>query len=144
MTAIIINLVIYVSGGCQIGHSQGSLPQMSTRYVRKSLISSTWNLSLVTEVVRTFCYEVHSNTKKRINKTTTRWECSQHRIRSCKGAVVTDPQVNRMPMLQKIFGKMYIFLWRNIMTSFQTHVALLYIPYYHHVSMMLTFYLRHL
>ncbi|XP_041372748.1 uncharacterized protein LOC121386019 [Gigantopelta aegis] len=42
------------------------------------------------------CYEGHSYTKNGTNKTTLRWECSQRRTRSCKGAVVTDLQVENV------------------------------------------------
>lgn len=42
------------------------------------------------------CHDGYMFTKKGTNKTTIRWECSKRRAMSCKGAIVTDLQIERV------------------------------------------------
>ena len=59
------------------------------------------NLLTIMEIIKNnkggvkVCNEgyTHTHTKKCINKSAIRWECSQRRSQSCKGALVTDLQV---------------------------------------------------
>jgi len=99
--------------------------------VRKTLISSTWKLSLVTEVVPSFAMmDILTPRKEPTIPLSNENEANVEQIHAMERLSPICWQTE-WPCYRKYLAKCILSFWINIITSFHINAVLFYIAYYH-------------